>query len=346
VHDLGFADAVIPAVTGRAVIIVETAVIGPGLVTESMAPITGSPTASTSGSSANSGSTQSQPPLRDFAVRRFDAAGRALGTATGLPAGMRVATDSAVGLVVWQPANRVYDSGLPLEALSADAMLIRPDHSLRRIGAYHPLSATGTSLLIWDVKSRRFGLVPLLKITETKRITTATPAGTTGSKSPEPTKSPPPLEGVKWFAPTRGFLVTGPASFSPDSASFAVYAQVGGRRRLIVAQLRYLGTDQVDVLALAQTEPSPTALETRSPAARSSARGTNPDGTSSSSGTAAVAFDREAFPITAPLAPSWWKDTLLAVAADGNLIGYQPGNKQASLLDLGLGDLESLALFP
>ena len=57
---------------------------------------------------------------------------------------------------------------------------------------------------------------------------------------------------MRWFLPTRGMLlVTGPATFNPDGSAFAVYAQVGSRRRLVVAELQNLGTDQVQVLALA-----------------------------------------------------------------------------------------------
>ena len=47
-----------------------------------------------------------QPELRDFAVRRYDSAGqRGRACSQFLPAGTRVAADTAVGLVVWQPVN-------------------------------------------------------------------------------------------------------------------------------------------------------------------------------------------------------------------------------------------------
>ncbi|HEV2887136.1 MAG TPA: hypothetical protein VGX49_09525, partial [Jatrophihabitans sp.] len=162
VQDLGPADAVIPAATGPAAVLVETGMTEPGrLIPSTPATATASPTPSASPSATG------PPDLRNFAVRRYDAAGRPVGGSHDLPAGTRMATDTAVGLVVWKPVNRVFDKGVVLEPLSAEAMLIRPDRSLRQLGPVHPLAANGTNLLVWDVIVRRFGLMPLRYATST-----------------------------------------------------------------------------------------------------------------------------------------------------------------------------------
>jgi len=372
VHDLGRADAAIPAVTGRAAVLIETGLTEPGkLVTAgatSSAPASRTPSASPSATGP--------PDLRDFAVQRYDAAGRRVGISQFLPAGTRIATDTAVGLVVWQPVNRVFDNGVALEPLSAAAILIRPDRSLRRLGPVHPLAADAANLLVWDVAVRRFGLMPLRWATSTA-TSTASPSlsgsrsaassspARTGSASP--TASPTTVAGVRWFFPTRGItVVTGPASFNPDGSAFAVYAQVGSRRRLIVAQLKNLGTDRVEVLALVQppapssqpgqpgqsgqsgqSGPRVTVSGSRTVTATGSPSASGPAGSStSSSSKPAPALQPDGFPIQAPLTPLWWRGQVVALGADSTVVGYRPGSDQASLLDLGPEDLQAIAEMP
>jgi hypothetical protein len=283
-------------------------------------------------------------------------------------------------MVVWQPVNRVFDNGVALEPLSAAATLVRPDRSLRRLGPVHPLAADATNLLVWDVAVRRFGLMPLRWATSTA-TSTASPStsGTRSgasnsparSRSASPTASPTTVAGVRWFSPTRGItVVTGPASFNPDGSAFAVYAQVGARRRLIVAQLKNLGTDRVEVLALVQP-PAPSSQPTRSsrpgssgpsgPAVTVSGSSTvgvtgSPSGSGSSASSAssssrpaspsAPALQPDGFPIEAPLTPLWWNDQVVALGADATVVGYRPGSNQASLLDLGPEDLRAMAEMP
>ncbi|MDQ2958971.1 MAG: hypothetical protein M3Y42_18680, partial [Actinomycetota bacterium] len=158
VHDLGLADAVVPAATGAAAVIVETALVDPGALAD--------PAPSATASTGSVSSSESKPPtgqvdLRDFAVRRYDASGNSIGVPRDLPPGTRVATDTSVGLVVWQPVNRVFDAGIEQESLSAAAILIRPDDTQRLLGPVHPLAANGSDLLVWDVAVRRFGVMPL-----------------------------------------------------------------------------------------------------------------------------------------------------------------------------------------
>ena len=347
VRGLGYADAVIPAVTGSAAVIVETKVVDPGRVATASATSSPSSTAATSAGSGNDSS--GAPPLSDYAVRRFDSTGRPMGGRTDLPPGMRVATDTVVGLVVWQPVNRVFDDGQAAESLSAAATLIRPTGTLRQLGPVHPLAADDQDLLVWDVVGHRFGLMPLNYVTATTTVTaspTRTSASarsaTTRSVSPTPSASPSTVAGVRWFEPTRGILVTGPAAFDADDTAFAVYAQVGLRRRLVVAELQNVGTDQVEVLALAAPKPSATsspsgvvlpsvtATVSRTPTATSSAPALQPDG----------------YPVPAPLTPVWWHGQVLGVGLDSTVIGYLPGSRQSALLDLGLSGISALAPAP
>jgi hypothetical protein len=37
---------------------------------------------------------------------------------------------------------------------------------------------------------------------------------------------------------------------------------------------------------------------------------------------------------------------VVAVGSEGTVVGYQPGNAQAALLDLGLGGIQSIANAP
>jgi hypothetical protein len=352
VTDLGLADGVIPAASAGAVLIIETALTDPGAVMQPDTSASGSPSAETSGTT-QPGNTP--PLLRDFRIRRYDAAAKQIGPSSLLPTGMRLATDSPVGLVVWQPAKRVFDAGVPIEALSANAALIRPDGSLRSIGAVHPLAASAQDLLVWDVKTREFGLMPLRYVTSNATTTESAAASATSAASssaaresvtPSPTVSPSTVAATRWFLPTKGFVVTGPASFKPDSSSFAVYAQVGMRRRLVVADVSKVGTDQVEVLALVQPNVKSTAS--------ASATATIPNPTSGATGTSPPksqtpsipAFEPDGFPIGAPLWPLWWGDLVVGLAPDGAVIGYQPGTDQAALLDLGVTGIESLAAAP
>jgi hypothetical protein len=408
VRDLGPADAAIAAAAGPAAVLIETSLIEPGELTSStVASPTATARPSASRRASASPSETALPDLRNFAVRRYDAAAQPVGSAQVLPAGTRMATDTAVGLVVWEPVNRVYDNGVALEPLSAAATLIRPDNSLRELGPVHPLTADATDLLVWDVARRRFGLMPLRWATSSL-TSTASPSSSSGpsssgpsssgpsssspsssspapsspsSSSPAPSSpaessgsptrkrsasasaSPSTVAGTRWFFPTRGIsVVTGPASFAPDGSAFAVYAQVGSRRRLVVAELQNLGTDKVEVLALVQpTVPSQSASSGRSPASGGSGpvitvSGSNSAGvsgspsrfkTASPSASPSVAVVQpDGFPIQAPLAPLWWKDQVVALGTDATVVGYRPGSRQAALLDLGPKDLQAVAQMP
>jgi hypothetical protein len=57
-------------------------------------------------------------------------------------------------------------------------------------------------------------------------------------------------------------------------------------------------------------------------------------------------FEADGFPIPAPLAPVWWKDQVIGVGTEGTVVGYRPGSGQATLLDLGVTAIQSLALAP
>jgi hypothetical protein len=140
-------------------------------------------------------------------------------------------------------------------------------------------------------------------------------------------------------------LVTGPASFSPDGSAFAVYAQVGNRRRLVVAELQNLGTDQVQVLALAQPPAKPTATPSGTPTLVSPSAVSSTTASHSSSASVPV-LEPDSYPIPAPMAPLWWNAMVVGVGTDGTVIGYQPGKTQSSLLDLGLTGVQALAPAP
>ncbi|MEO7260909.1 MAG: hypothetical protein ABI047_06615 [Jatrophihabitantaceae bacterium] len=380
VQDLGPADAVIAAVTGTAAVLVETGLTEPGRLIANATP---GPTETTTASRTASArpSPTGPPELRDFAVRRYDSRGRPVSISRFLPAGTRIATDTAVGLVVWKPVNRVFDKGVALEPLSASATLIRPDNSLRELGPVHPLTADATNLLVWDVAVRRFGLMPLRYATSTATSTaipstSSSPATSTSppsaTRSASASASPTTVAGVRWFSPTRGIgVVIGPASFDPAGSAFAVYAQVGSRRRLLVAQLQNLGTDRVEVLAL--VKPAPTSQPARSSQPGSSSQ-SGPTVTVSGSSTVGVtsgassetgfpapssastsppsrspsipALQLDGFPIEAPLRPLWWNGQVVALGTDATVLSYQPGSNQASLLDLGPDDLQAIAEMP
>lgn len=377
VRDLGPADAVIPGATAGAAVLVETGLTEPGKLVpgagagssaDSTETATASPTATPSPSPTG------PPDLRDFAVRRYDSAARPLGISQFLPRGTRIATDTAVGLVVWKPVNRVFDNGVALEPLSAAATLVRPDRSLRELGPVHPLAADATNLLVWDVTVRRFGLMPLRYVTSTA-TSTASPSPSTSrprssapraTRSPSASASPTTVAGVRWFQPTRGIsVVTGPASFDADGSAFATYAQVGSRRRLMVAQLQNLGTDRVEVLPLvkpaAPTSPSTRSSRPDSPGqsgptvtlsgsstvgAAGSVSGSLSSSSSPSATPSIPALQPDGFPIEAPLTPLWWDGQVVALGADSTVVGYRPGTNQASLLDLGPDDLQAIAEMP
>jgi hypothetical protein len=380
VRDLGPADAVIPAATPTAAVLVETGLTEPGRL---IGGASAGATATASRTASASPSPTGPPDLRDFVVRRYDSSGRPVGGYRFLPAGTRMATDTAVGLVVWKPVNRVFDNGVALEPLSAAAILIRPDSSLRQLGPVHPLAADDTNLLVWDVAVRRFGVMPLRYATSTA-TSTATPSASssrpqsgsppagTGSASSSPSATATTVAGVRWFSPIRGItVVTGPASFAPDGSAFAVYSQVGSRRRLVVGQLQNLGTDRVEVLALVQPAapssqpvrsiaPGPsgqpgsgvTVTGSSSVGVTGSAAGSASSGSASASSTSKSAspsipaLQPDGFPIPAPLSPLWWDGQVVALGPDGVVVGYRPGTNQASLLDLGAHDLQAIAELP
>jgi hypothetical protein len=153
-------------------------------------------------------------------------------------------------------------------------------------------------------------------------------------------------------------LVTGPAAFSAHGAAFGVYAQVGSRRRLVVAQLKNL--DQVQVLVLNQPPakssavPSGSSLVLPSPngsGAGSSVSGSSVSGSAGSSSAAASstapALEPDGFPIPAPATPLWLAaDQVVGVAQDGSVIGYRLGSLQSAQLDLGVADVRALAPVP
>lgn len=355
VLDLGYADAALPAVAPAAVLI-ETAVADPGRLPDNLL------TPSSSGVAPASTSQSGPPPLGNFDVRRYDSAGRQLGSVQALPAGMRAGADTTVGLVVWQPANRVFDGAIALEPLSARAVLVRTDGTQRPLGPLYPLAATPDDLLVWDVVRRQFGLMPV------SDLTIAGSAGPTArpSDSPRPGKpsasrtTPIPsltaVPGTLWFDRTRGFTVTGPASFSPDGRSFAVYAQVGSRRRLVVASVADVSSSsQVEVLALTapvasasapSTEPTSGAASTSaSPGSSAAATSSASSATPGTSSTMPV-FAPDGFPIPSTSTPLWTAHQVLGVGTDGTVVSYTPGDDRAALLELGVPNLQSLAAAP
>jgi hypothetical protein len=371
VRDLGFADAVLPAAQGRAAVVVEAALVDPGRVEPSPSPTGPSASASQPGTPSDTTSRPlpGPPPLRDYGIRRYDSAGQPTEPPDRLPRGYRAAVDTSVGMVVWQPVNRVFDSGVVHEPLSASALLVRPDATIRALGPVHPLAADADQLLVWDVVLRRFGVMPLRYVDSTATSTatpTATPSASatpsdTGSSSGRVRPSPAPtvVAGTRWFLPTRGMLlVTGPAAFSAHGAAFGVYAQVGSRRRLVVAQLKNL--DQVQVLVLNQPPakssavPSGSSLVLPSPngsGAGSSVSGSSVSGSAGSSSAAASstapALEPDGFPIPAPATPLWLAaDQVVGVAQDGSVIGYRLGSLQSAQLDLGVADVRALAPVP
>jgi hypothetical protein len=370
VRDLGFADAVLPAAPGKAAVVVEAALVDPGRVEPS--PTATGPSASASQpSGTTSRPLPGPPPLRDYGIRRYDGAGQPTEPPDRLPRGYRAAVDTSVGMVVWQPVNRVFDSGVVHEALSAAALLVRPDATIRALGPVHPLAADADQLLVWDVVLRRFGVMPLRYVDSTATSTatpTATPSGSATPGAPESSSGPPRpsptptlVAGTRWFLPTRGMLlVTGPAAFSADGSAFGVYAQVGSRRRLVVAQLKNL--DQVQVLVLNQPPakssplPSGSSLVLPSPNGSGSGAGSSASGSSGSSSagsssaaasSTASALEPDGFPIPAPATPLWLAaDQVVGVAQDGSVIGYRLGNLQSAQLDLGVADVRALAPAP
>jgi hypothetical protein len=401
VHDLGYADAVLPAVRGKSAVLVEATLVEPGSIDPALLASASPSSASTGSSGGTTGSpgitgstTETSgeplpgpPPLPDYEIRRYDSAGQPTEPPDRLPRGYRTAVDTSVGLVVWQPVNRVFDSGVVHESLSASALLVRPDATIRALGRVHPLAADASQLLVWDVALHRFGVMPLRYVDSTA-TSTATPSAsesagasdpassstaTPTATSTKPTPAPTLVAGARWFLPTRGMLlITGPAAFADDGSAFAVYAQVGSRRRLVVAQLKNLGTDQVEVLVLNQPPaksspvpsgsslvlPSPSGSGSSSGAESSSAAGSSRGDPSGSGGSASgsrsatasptvPALESDGYPIPAPAVPIWLPDNqVVGVAQDGTVIGYRPGRVQSGALDLGVVGLRALAPAP
>jgi hypothetical protein len=354
VTSLGYADAVIPTATGDSAFILESAVTDPGRVAtgSSSAASSSASQPSVTSSPTPSGTTES----KDFEIRRYNASGRQLGRTVVLPRGSRVACDTNIGLVVWKPLKLLFDGSIQLEPLSAEATLIRPDGTLRSIGAVHPLASTATALLVWNVERRQFGIMPLKYVTSTATTTetpsataaTTTPAATESSASPSAT--PSTVADTTWFDETRGFTVIGPAAFSPDGSAFAVYAQVGSRRRLVVAQVRPTPTAQgnnpIEVLALSPQSATTTPSSTAQSASLASSTVVGSSSASPSPTTSTTDFTPQGFPIPAPLMPEWWGHMVVGLGIEGTLIGYQPGNEGASVLDIGVSGIESLAEAP
>jgi hypothetical protein len=59
-----------------------------------------------------------------------------------------------------------------------------------------------------------------------------------------------------------------------------------------------------------------------------------------------LALQPDGFPIPAPLTPLWWSGKVVALGADSTVVSYRPGSDQASLLDLGVKDLQAIAPTP
>jgi len=362
VRDLGYADAVLPAVRDGAAVLIETALIDPGTVqpgddlTSAPPTPTGRPSLpkGSSGSASASGTASStgkpvEKPLGDYSVRRYDPAGRPTEPSDRLPRGYRAAVDTSVGLVVWQPVNRVFDQGVEHESLSAAALLVRPNATIRPLGPVHPLATDGSNLLVWDVKLRRFGMMPLQYVGSTATSTASTSASPGQRSTASASALPTAVAGTRWFQPTRGMLlVTGPATFSPAGTAFAVYAQVGSRRRLVVARLADLGTDQVAVLVLRQPPAKTSAVVSPSgsgtlvlPSPTGSTGSPTPSVTPSGPGLAP-----DGYPVPAPLSPLWLAGQVVGVAQDGTVIGYHPGDALSAQLPLDVEGVRALAPAP
>jgi hypothetical protein len=379
---LGPADAVIPAESAGAAIIIETALSDPGRLPElSVPPSSSDPAADLlTGRKKPSG----PPELGDYVVRRYDSAARTVGQPIALPIGMRLGADTSVGMALWQPAGRFIDNGVALEPLSAEAVLMRPDGTTRQLGPVFPLAANGQQLLVWGVSRHAFGLMPLEYVTST--ATTTATSSTSASESPAssrssigqspvvnaaatstpdrsptasatPSTSPTAVAGTVWFDSTKGISVTGPGAFAPDGSAFAVYAQVGNRRRLVVGQVTTGAHNQVEVLALSPLlgptdadsatasggsgKPSPAARSTST--ARSSATST----VSGSPTASEPAYALDGYPVPAPLTPMWLSEVVVVgLGNDGTVVSYRPGGHQATPLDLGATDYTSLAPAP
>jgi len=227
----------------------------------------------------------------------------------------------------------------------------RPNATIRPLGTVHPLATDGSNLLVWDVKLRRFGMMPLQYVDSTA-TSTATPSASSGQRetsSASASPLPTVVAGTRWFQPTRGMLlVTGPATFSPDGSAFAVYAQVGNRRRLVVARLADLGTDQVAVLVLRQP-PAKTSAEV-SPSGSGTLVLPSPTG-STASPTPSVTpsgpgLSPDGYPVPAPLSPLWLAGQVVGVAQDGTVIGYRPGDALSAQLPLDIEEVRALTPAP
>lgn len=370
VVDLGYADAVIPAGRSSAAVVVEAAAIDPGRLHAPSA----SPTAGDTSTASTSPSSDTTEPV-DYVARRYNDQGAEVGSLQILPHGMRVGADTREGLVAWRPENVITDSGVTLEPTSATAALIRPDGSVRPLGAIDPLAVSGSDLLVWDLVRKQFGLMPLNFLNSTATSTASpsvsetastpsTPSGSAGSsesrsaESPSaesPSATPTTVAGTRWFTQTRGLTVTGPASFAPDGSAFAVYAQVGSRRRLVVAAIPAEGAQAtIEVLALTTTLTKPsTASSSVSPSASLSG-GVGSSGVSSTSASVSPSaptssspvIDPYGFPFEAPLSPVWWETEVVGLGNEGTVVGYQPGSGKATPLDIGLHHVIALAAAP
>jgi hypothetical protein len=241
------------------------------------------------------------------------------------------------------------------------------------------LATSGTDLLVWNIGAHEFGLMPLRYVASNETVPASLtprssasagsggptpssgPSDSTGStSSPAPSTSPSTVLGTRWFNQTRGFVVTGPAAFKPDGSAFAVYAQVGSRRRLVVSRVGPELTNQIEVLAIAQaglTEPTTSGSLSRSATPVSSGAsgtasesgsgsGSKPASASASASAGVNPFHRDGFPIAAPLVPVWWGDQVVAVGNEGTVASYLPESGQAIALDLGVEDVTSLATAP
>jgi len=345
VTDLGPADGVIPSEVGDAAFVIETAIGMPGTIgarPDARATPSVTPTSTPQPPDDNS--------LPTFIAHRYTSRGTQVGEGFILPPTTRLAVDTPFGVVVWHPIGRVFDKGVALEPSSAAAVLVRPDGTERALGAVHPLAASRTELLVWDVKDRRFGLMPLAWISSTATTTaspTASPSQTppatpSGTASASPTPTPTEVAGTRWYARTQGIVVTGPAAFNENGSAYAVYAQVGSRRRLVVAVTSNLGVP-VEVLALAQPTASETAVPSLSPSGPATGVPSATGSASPSDTSRQPQFAPEGFPISAPVTPVWWGDLAIGLASDGTVIGYRPNTGQANVIDLGVEGIESLA---
>ena len=182
------ADAVIPAATGSAAVIVETAVLDPGLLAARQPD--SRPDRRCGGVGRLGQFVQREHPgHRSCVTSRCSAMTRPVGGRDlAIAAGTRIATDTAVGMVVWKPVNRVFDKGVRARVAVGAG---RADPTERVAAPARPGAPAGRrrqDLLVWDVAARRFGLMPLRYVTSTA-TSTASPSASGSPRTGSPSRT-------------------------------------------------------------------------------------------------------------------------------------------------------------